>query len=316
MRLRNLSMSLFLALGAIAGCGDDGNDLKRPDASEPPPDAAKPMFKNYDADEGGEVRIEYLRFGNGNAALRAGAFFYDNPGSTRFWPYMSLNGCTDTSTDMVWPTAASPIAERTYLDPGMVLVVGGPQTFSIPRRAAGNDVLGRPHPADKWFFDPAVPTDMDGPTFLTEKTRYDVVLTGSPNMPGQIFDDVLFMPAAFDVINPPLSTTPFVIPAGMPQTFTWQTPPNNEPQGYEIQSLVAFTGPNGPAVICVEPNDGSITVPANMIDIARTKYPMGGTLARQTLTHVVRELVDKNGPTGKRIDFLTIWCYATPFALQ
>jgi hypothetical protein len=29
----------------------------------------------------------------------------------------------------------------------------------------------------------------------------------------------------------------------------------------------------------------------------------------------VRELKDRNGPTGRRIDFVTVWCYATPFAV-
>jgi hypothetical protein len=322
MRLRNLSLSLFFAMVGLAACGDDENDLKKPDAPKPPIDTPNaPVFKGFDADEGGEVRIEYVRFGGGNAATRAGAFFYDNPGSTRYWPFLNLNGCTDLSTDMNWPTAASPLAERTYLDPGMVILAGGPQALVVPRRAAmTNDVLGRTHPANAFSFHFGGGTATDGPTYLSEKTRYDVILTGSQGMPGmagmpaQIFDDVLFMPADFQVINPPLSTTPFPIPSNTAQTFTWQTPANMEPMGYEVQSLVGFTGANGPAVICVEPqNDGSITVPANMIDIARAKYPNGGTLARQTLTHVVRELVDKNGPTGKRIDFLTIWCYATPF---
>jgi hypothetical protein len=306
---------LFFAVTGLAACGDDTPDTDI-DAPGPTPDAPKPVFKKYDADEGGEVRIEYVKFGNGNAGIRAGAFFYDNPGTKRFWEYVNLNGCTDSSTDMNWPTAANPIGERTYLDPGNVILSGGPQTFTIRRNAMmGPDVPGRVHPADKWFFDPATSADTDGGTFLAEKAKYDLIVTGSANMPAQVFDDVGYMPAAFDVISPALSATPFPIPAGMPQTFTWTTPASDPPPGYEISSLVAFIVPGqGPAVICVEPNDGSITVPANFIDIARAKIGANtGTLARQTLTHQVRELVDRNGPTGKRIDFLTIWCYATPF---
>jgi hypothetical protein len=148
---------------------------------------------------------------------------------------------------------------------------------------------------------------------MTEKTKYDVIFTGSPDMRAQIFDDVIFVPADFALLTP--GVAPFPIPAATAQTFTWNVVPSSEPMGYEVQSLVAFTGPNGPAVLCVEKNDGSITVPAAMIDVARAKYPAGGTLARQTLTHVVRELVDANGPTGKRIDFLGIWCYATAFTV-
>jgi hypothetical protein len=195
-----------------------------------------------------------------------------------------------------------------------VLISGGPQVLDIPRKAVmGKDVPGRTHPANEWFQQFGGGMANDAALYLPEKTLLDVTFTGSSEMPGQIFDNAIWMPADFQVIEPPLSTTPFPIPAGTPQTFTWSTPAQEAPAGFEIQSLVAFIGPNGPAVICVEPNDGSITVPANMIDIARAKAPNGGTLARQTLTHEVRELVDRNGPTGKRIDLLGIWCYATPF---
>jgi hypothetical protein len=307
---------LFFTMVGLAACGDDENDIKPPDASTTP-DAAKPVFKEYDANEGGEVRIEYVRFGGGNAGTRAGAFFYDNAGSTKFWPYINLTGCNDTSTDMQWPVAASPIAERTYLDPGAVIVNAGAAPFSIPRNTTGMpavDVPGRAHPANQWFFKNVTGASMDGPTFLSEKLRGDVIVTGGPNMPAQVFDKVMFMPADFQVIDPPLSATPFPIPADTAQTFTWQNNASMPPTGYSVQSLVAFIVPGqGPAVICVEPNDGSITVPANMINVARAKGAT--TLARQTLTHVVRELMDRNGPTGKRIDFLTIWCYATPLMI-
>jgi len=296
----------------IAGCGDDGETVKPPDA--PPIDAPNPMFKGFLADEGGEVRVEYTAFPGGNAAARVGAYFYDNPGSTRFWPFASLTGCTDTSTDKYWPTAASPIAERTYLDPGKVIIAGGPQLLSLPRRAAmTDDAVGRTHPANSLFFHFGGGSAVDAPTYLTEKTKYDVIVTGSNNMPGQVFRDVLYMPADFDLISPGLANLP--IPAGTPQTFTWQTPPNNEPPGYEVGSVVAFVGANGPAVVCAEKNDGSVTVPADMINIVRATYPGGGFLSRQTLTHVVRELVDNNGPTGKRIDFITVWCYASTFSV-
>ncbi|HEY5936823.1 MAG TPA: hypothetical protein VIU61_19375, partial [Kofleriaceae bacterium] len=93
------------------------------------------------------------------------------------------------------------------------------------------------------------------------------------------------------------------------------TPADTPPAGFEILSLAGFTGPMGPVAACIEPNDGSITIPAALVDIARAAYPTGGTMARQTLTHQVKELVDANGPTGRRIDLITVWCYATPFTI-
>ena len=69
----------------------------------------------------------------------------------------------------------------------------------------------------------------------------------------------------------------------------------------------------GPIVACIEPADGSITMPKELVAIAKATSP-NGTLARQTLSHVVRELKDKDGNTGRRIDFVGVWCYAYPYA--
>jgi hypothetical protein len=298
----------------LVGCGDDNSGNPDAPKADAAPDTAGPTFKGFDADEGGEVRLEYVRFAGGNAATRVTSFFYKDAGSKKFYPFLDLNGCTDMSTKMFWPMAQNPVGERVYMNPGQVLISGGPQVLSVDKRTmAGNDPFGRNHPADQWFFHFQGSTGTDGPTYTTEKTRYDVTLTGSADMPAQIFDDVIFMPADFPLTTP--GVAPFPIPAGTPQTFTWSNVPSGEPMGYEVQSLVGFTGANGPVVLCVEKNDGSITVPAAMIDIVRAKYPTGGTLARQTPTHVVRELVDRNGPTGKRIDFLGVWCYATAFTV-
>lgn len=310
MRVRDLSLSLGLVVAGLVGCGDD-NDNNPIDA---PPDGR--VFKEYDADEGGEVRIEYVRFGNGNASARVTGVLYDNPGTTRFFPFLNLEGCTDTSTKMHWPTAENPVAERTYVDPGKILISGGPQVLDIPRKdVEGKDVPGRTHPANEWFQHFAGPAANDAALYLPEKRLYSVEFTGSDEMPAQKFTDVVYMPADFQVIDPPLSPTPHPIPAGQPQTFTWETPAQTAPAGMEVQSLVAFIAGGNPLVICVEPNDGSITVPADLIDLVRAKAPNGGTLGRQTLSHVVRELVDKNGPTGKRIDIIGIWCYATGFSV-
>ncbi len=307
---------IFIVL--VAGCRFELPNASDARSNGPPTDDAPTnLFKGYDADEGGEVRVEYVRFGNGNASARVTAVLYDNPGTQPFFPFLNTNGCTDVSTKLHWPTAENPVAERTYLDPGKVVISGGPQVLDLPRKTVmSRDVSGRTHPANEWFQHFAGTAANDAALYLPEKRLLDVTFTGSSEMPGQFLDDVIWMPADFQVIDPPLSTTPHPIPAGQAQTYQWTTPAQDAPAGFEIQSLVTFiSGALGPLVICVEPNDGSITVPANMIDIVRAKGPSGGTLLRQTLTHEVRELVDRNGPTGKRIDLLGIWSYATAFAV-
>lgn len=320
MNARFLGLTLGLSLAGIVGCGDDSSTpatpdavvTPTPDAPPPTPDAPPaPVFKGYDADEGGEVRMEYVRFASGLASTRVTNFLYSNPGTPRYHDYINLNGCQDTTASMrtKWPFAMS--ADRVYADPGEVLITGGPSTLTVPTRTGSTltDPYGRVHPDGKaqFFFGGA--TANDGATYLAEKTAFDVTFTGSADLPGQVFEDVMWMPADFTLISP--GVEPVALVAGQPQTYTWTTPANGQPTGVEVQSLVAYTGAMGPAVVCVEPNDGSITVPANLVDVARTAYPNGPTLARQTLTHVVRELVDENGPTGRRIDFVAVWCYAT-----
>jgi len=325
MNARFLGLTLGLSLAGIVGCGDDTSTPATPDAAvtptpdapPPPPDAPpRSVFKGSDADGAGEVRRESVRFASGPASARATNFLYSNPGTPRYHDFININGCQDTTASMrtKWPFAMS--ADRVYADPGEVLITGGPNTLTVPTRvgSALTDPYGRVHPDGKAQFHFGGSGGTDGPTYLTEKTAYDVTFTGSADLPGQVFEDVLYMPADFAIISPAIvDGNPLI--AGQSQTYTWTTPANGQPTGVEIQSLVAYTGPNGPAVVCVEPNDGSITVPANLVDIARTAYPSGGTLARQTLTHVVRELVDDNGPTGRRIDFVAVWCYATPFTV-
>lgn len=318
MRVRTICLTLGLAAPSLFGCGDDvaaTPDAKvEIDAPVTPDAPPAPVFKGFDADEGGEIRMEYVRFAGGNAALRLTNFLFKDPGSVNFYPFPSFTGCTDMSVDMNWPTASNPIAERVYMNPGNVIISGGPSVINLPRRnTMGNDPFGRTHPADQWGFHFGGAAATDGATYLSEKTAYDVVFTGSADMPAQVFDDVIYMPADFTLTDH--GVTPYALVAGQPATFSWTNPAQGAPAGVEIWSLLGFTGANGPAVVCIEKNDGSTTIPANMVDIVRAKYPSGGTLARQTFTHVVRELVDKNGPTGKRIDFVGVWCYATGFTV-
>lgn len=325
-----------LGLPLIVACGDDGGVTRQDAATDSPNidardiDAAVPGFAGFQADEGGEVRTEYIKFPNGGIATRTTAFVFKNSGTTKFFDFVNQNGCTDTRDLTRWPLATNPIAEREYHDIGSsVVIVGGPQPLTVPKKTNASpprDPFNREHGVNNWYFDPAANTMADpagGVTpvpnteaalYLTEKTIYDVVFPGSATFPAQIFDNGIYMPAAFDLNDSahPHSGGTFglVMPPATEQTFTWTTPTDTPPTGVIIWSLVAFTGANGPAVVCVEPNDGSITVPAAMMDVARTVYPTGGTIARQTFSHQVRELADANGLTKRRVDLIGVWCYA------
>jgi hypothetical protein len=295
----------------VGGCGDDG--AKTVDAAiDAPPDARVP---DYGSDEGGEVRVEYMRFPNGMVGARGTAFFYKNSGTTKFFPFLNLNGCTDLTAKTKWPVAQNPAPEREYYDVGdNVTVSGGPSPFVIAKNTTGTpatDPVGRNHPANDWYFNPVNGmTDTDGGMYLPADTYYDVALPGSATYAAKTYTHALYMPADFALTTPAFAGT-INFPPATAQTFTFTNPTSHPPEGVDVQSIVAFTGANGPAVICAEPADGSVTVPADMMDIARTAYPTGGQLARQTVSHVVQELVDETGAgTGRRLDFLGVWCYA------
>jgi hypothetical protein len=303
MRASIASVLLSLTTIGVLGCGGD---------DDPTPDAAAPAFKGFEADEGGEIRIEYVHTALGDG-IRAVAYIYKDAGSTKAFPLPNLNGCTDLTKKLNWPMAANPLGERVYMDAGDIIFNDGTNAFTITKQTAqGTDFLARTHPASRWYFRFETTTGFQYLT-PTGKAAADIIFTGSDEIPPQVLHNVPWMPAAFDLMTPGMDNT--VVRANTPLTFTWTNPAQEGlPAGYVVLSLVALAGPmpeDGLAVLCVEPNDGSLTVPADMVNIARAKFPNGGTLARATFTHIPRELVDKNGPTGRRLDIVTTWCHAS-----
>jgi hypothetical protein len=135
------------------------------------------------------------------------------------------------------------------------------------------------------------------------------------------------MPDYFTPISPDLATSPVPLVAGQPMTITF-TPGANAhlPAGYHVDTLIAFTNGNPPALVCVEEGnplpDGSITIPAADIDFVRgftcpsppcTTSP--GRLLRQNVVHQLRELTDGVTHEKRRIDFISVWCFNYPFTV-
>jgi hypothetical protein len=303
MRASIASVLLSLTTIGVLGCSSD---------DEPPP------FEGFESDEAGEVRIEYVHTAMGDG-IRAVAYVYADAGSVKKFPLPSLNGCTDMTKRENWPMATNPLGERKYLDVGDVILDDGLTKFTVTKQTAeATDFLARTHPANKWYFR-FEPNTAFQYLKSTGKSHFDIIFTGSSEFPAQTLTDVPWMPAAFDLTTPAFDpTTPTRILANTPATFTWTNPPQDGlPAGYVVLSLAALAGPmpsDGLAVLCVEPNDGSLTIPADMVNIARAKFPNGGTLARATFTHIPRELVDKDGPTGRRLDIVSTWCHATAWS--
>ena len=200
----------LLATLLVAACGDDSPANFDARIDGPPGQIDAATFKGFEADEGGEVRVEYVRFPTGNAATRVTAFLFQNPGSPPYHDFINLNGCTDLTPHTMWPVAQN--ADRQYIDPGGVLISGGSQPLMVERKdVMGRDPFFREHPPNDWFFHFQGATGTDGPTYMTPNSRLDVTFTGSSEMAGVIYDDAMYVPQDFALNTPPAG--PVTLPA-------------------------------------------------------------------------------------------------------
>ncbi len=321
----------FIGVALVAGaCGDDASTpIDAPKAVDAAPDALEEEPVNFMSDEGGEVRFEYVRFGvgtgtrEGTASTRVISYF-EADDDVDFHAYPTIPGCTLMTDDTKWPTS-QPV-NRKYVDIGQQLTLtNGTKILNVPKATVPGDPLARMHGVGNHYFFAPFPDATSNPpqpngdsaTYIQEKTSYDVIFSGSDTWPAQVHKDAIFMPAAFDLISPS-ATTPVALQAGTAMTFTWQVVPSGQPAGVpDAWFLVGFVIPNtGMVVACVEPmNDGSMTVPAEYVDMIRTAAPNGGTLVRQSFIHQVVELTNGTTVKNRRIDTIGTWCHATGFSI-
>ncbi len=327
----NSKVCFSFGVALVAGaCGDDVAatvDAPKPviDAPLPMVDAPDPI--NFMSDEGGEVRFEYVRFGvgtgarEGTASARVISFFEGND-DVDFHPYPTIPGCTLMVDDTKWPVAQP--TNRQYVDIGQQLTLtNGSQILNVPKASIAADPVGRVHGVGNHYFYAPFPATGGGDAaqFITEKTAYDVILSGSATWPAQVFPDAIQMPAAFDLISPSV-TTPVVLKSdgtNTDLTITWQAVPSGQPAGVpDAWFAVGFVIPTTSfVVLCIEPmNDGSLTVPAAMVNMIATAAPSGGTMVRQSFIHQVRELTNGTTVKRRRIDMIGTWCHATGFSVQ
>jgi hypothetical protein len=345
MRLPKPWLPIFMF---AAACGDDGKPAGAIDA----PKQIDAPGVDLTSKEGGEVRLEYMTFTSTAAQqtrARATAFFYDGADGNGFHPFPNVPGCTDYTPNppVRWPFVRE--ASDQFLDVGTVTIEGGPQPLTVapitPAKgscsvttatkcfqnsecpatetcmgATGNrDNLNRLY-TGHWAFSGQAPgpnLNNMGPAFITGDATYTVKFGGSANFPATEFKDIIYVPGLWTPVSPAIDENP-VLKADTPLTITYTTPANsNKPADHSINTLVFFVGAIDPPVVaCIEEGtDGSITIPADMINLIRASAPTGGKFIRQHASHVVRELTDGTTHTNKRIDFIGIWCYNYTFTV-
>lgn len=318
-------LMLVAGLALLGACGDDSSGTPDARPIDAAPDAPPVDFFS---NEGGEVRFEYIYVGAitgnmGDTITRVMAFF-EKKDDVDNHMYPTIPGCTLVTDDTKWPTSQP--MNRQYADVGTLTLTNGTKTLVVPKSTGTTDPVGRAHGANNWYSHSVLestPGAMlnDGPTYVSEKSSYDVKFGGSGTWPAMEYKNAIYFPADYQLVSPAYGA-PVNLVAGTPYTQTWNVVDSMRPAGVpDAWALIGFfelvNGQTNAIVVCVENmNDGSMTVPANMVDMIRTAAPGGGVLVRQVFHHQVRELTNGADVKGRRIDMIGVWCWASGFGVQ
>lgn len=293
---------------------------------------------NFFTDEGGEVRFEYLKLADADIngdnvpdsrTMTRVISFFRSDDQTDFHDYpvnfTTPGECFDVTDDTKWPTSQPMNAK--YEDIGNLIISnsgsGSTQALNVPKATVAKDPLQRAHGVGNWYYHAANASTPgaainDTSRYVSEKTMYDVTLTGSATWPATVYENAIYIPADFQLkdadgqVNPNKVNENVQLVAGQALTIKWDVVPSNEPAGTTNQwSLVGFIdGTNGAVVVCVNINNtGEQIVPAAMVDVIRAKAP-AGTIVRQIFHHNVRELTNGTTVKGRRLDMIGVWCFA------
>lgn len=312
-----------LCLLAFAACNDDemgecvghlcGSDVK---ISDP---------------DGGNILFEYIYFDTELAAafqLPAGvttanrvmAYFMNShmPDNT---PLPASDVCTDLVTTKGWPMYVSPTHED--LDVGAVTITGkntagADVTIAVPKKPMGTDNIGRPH---NTFYEIVSP---DGAKFLKHNSSYTVNFGGAGTIPATSFPDGLFLSEAFTVSSPGLEDNgPMVAGTDFPVQWTPATS-SNLPAGSDVQGVTWLVDAAGsPTHICPTTNAaGKFTIPGKAITEYKAIAQARGLpttkviLLRNAIVHHLRRLPNGDDANKRRIDMLTVNCWAQLMDVQ
>jgi len=317
--LKHLIISTLLVTAAAA-CGDDEGTGGTDACSGHLMCGDGPKITDPD---GGNVLFEYIYFdsdlqglGFPATAQRVMAYFTEaqTPNNN---PLPSPGQCTNLVATKGWPTY--PGDTHTDLDVGELAFLGKNKagadvTIQVPKvqMAGGADQIQRKHD----LFYQVVNPNADN--FLQFDSSYSVRFGGSAKVPATTIDNALFLSAEFTVNSPGLDDNG-PLRASQPFTVKW-TPATsrNLPAGDEVLGLTWLLDTDtNPTHLCVALHSaGEFTVPASaiaeyrQIATARGRDPNKVVLLRNAIVHRLQPLPVKDGANLRRIDMLTVMCWA------
>ena len=309
---------------ALAACGGDdapGNDVT--------PDGCTGHLCGESAKvtdpEGGNIIFEYIYLDTELQAafgLPAGvtninrvmAYFMDAQ-SPNANPLPMPGVCNNLATTKGWPIYVG--SPHTDLDVGTLKISGKNEadadfTVDVPKMPAGLDSIQRPHDI---FYQTITP---NAGASIKANSSYTVAFGGAGAIPATTFPDAIFLSEKFTVNSPGLEDNGPLV-AGTDYTVKW-TPStsSNKPANDEILGITWLVDTNGtPTHVCPTLlSAGEFKIPGSaiaeykQIAIARGTNPNKMILLRNAVDHKLQRLPNAEPTNQRRIDMLSLLCWA------
>ncbi|HWU86839.1 MAG TPA: hypothetical protein VN253_06175 [Kofleriaceae bacterium] len=309
-------------LAAASACGDD--------SSSTGPDACAGHLQCGDGPkitdpEGGNILFEYIWFDTELQAafqLPAGVTsvnrvigYFMNSHTPNANPLPTAGACNNLETTRGWPLYVGNPHED--LDVGTFTITGKNMagtdvSIDVPKKPMGLDNIGRPH---NTFYEIIQP---DASKFIKPDSAYTVKFGGNGSIPATTFDNNIFLAQDF-AVNMPMIEGNGPLVAGTDFNVKW-TPATsaNLPAGDEVLGVTWLVDTNGkPTHICPAAHTaGQFTIPGAAITeykavaTARGTNPNKVILLRNAIVHKLARLPNGDKANARRIDMLSVMCYA------
>ncbi|MEO8699417.1 MAG: hypothetical protein ABI867_05210 [Kofleriaceae bacterium] len=279
--------------------------------------------------EGGQVIFEFIYFDTElqaafslptgvTTALRTMAYFMEEqtPESN---PLPQPGICNNLETTKGWPIfVGNPHVD---VDVGTLTITGkkgdgSAVSIPVPKQAAGNDSINRPHDI---FYQTIQP---QAENFLLPDSAYDVSFSGSATIPATTMTGGLFLAHGM-VVDDLENNGPMI--GGTNFTVTWDyTPSTNLPEGAADDVVIWLVDTNGkPTHMCPTPAAANtFTIPGSTITEYKAAATARGTattkviLLRNTIVHQLQRLPLAEAENKRRIDMVSIHCWAQLMDVQ
>ncbi len=324
--------SMFLSAAALSACGN--GDVALTDGGT----CVGHMCDDsaLTDPEGGQIIVEYMyldtdlqqffKLPTGVTTLTRVSAFFENAQTPDDNPFPMPGQCNNLVATKGWPGYIG--SPHTDLDVGTLTLTGKNTagtdvTIPVDKQPAGTDAFGRPHDI---FYQAIAPV---AEMTLKPDSSYTVKFGGSPTgattpIAATTLDNALFLSATVQVSAPAHEDNGPLV-AGTDFTVHWTpTPSANLPPGDQEQVITWLVGLNGaPTHMCPAPLDaGQFTIPGQAIAEYQALAKAQGLdstkviLLRNAVVHQIRRLPNGSTTNKRRIDMLTLNCWAQVMGVQ